>query len=981
MKGIIGLFLCVVLWAEVGAQTITARTADIEFQNQAKFIGELSSRRRVNTVFDSVYPALAGISIAHVNTFDRSLTFVRRDLVVEGNLPIVVSRNYDSTRQSGDFGPGWTLNLAEKLELTGPNTFIWQDGNGFQSKLVRSGSLLEFSVPRPSSVLRIEAVSRTQFLVTYKDSRYKRFVLIGDDFFLSEMGDRFGNKITLSYDGARLVRANTSEGRFVEFIRNNAGRITSVRDDQGRRVSYLYESDLLTHVDDLGLSRWTYSYASPGLLSELRAPSSTAQISASYSPSGDVISVTTGGAQYRFEYDGLTTRVERPVGSVEIEHATSGFPIRVFVDSTLASKIRYDKKNRVTHASDGSGNRFRFRYSADGNLRRMTVNKSGSKTVYKYRYVESRLIAIEDSLGNILAALQYDNGGNLVSRADRNSASRYTYDDRGRFTSADFLGEHVALEYGRGGEIRDLVTRDRHVRFDYTPTGRTSRVMYEDGTFVGYAYDTLGLRQRTTYSEGASVEYLYDETGNLANHITTAEDGLESTQTIVVDDANKVTRIINDDDPRRSPRIQYDEQGNPSRVVWNKDRSISYGYDQEGRLSSVAYKDGTEFSYEYHEGTADLRDRYDQQTPQVRSSSRVSNLLPRIEVYGVRTQPVRLGVVGLNRRTLRPQLTHEYGAPLGDEAIQVFLQRNGFASLIGAPGTRIDFDKPSNSVFLPPEYVSTNCYVYDGCPSNMIAQLFMEPGATALRTGTTYGVQARTTIGVSHCALNYSWYLNGSFIGNTNGNGTLSGTMPVIFAQAGTNVITAQGYCSYPCYQPMQTNPLIVNVSSGSSGPSCGQADRAHDVDGCSIPYVVTNTLLATWGGTRNDPLAGDKGRQSTRFGSVQGMVTAQQVNGLPCNQHDLCYQTCGSSRSTCDNELESDAVSVCNSAYPESSCPFLVFRPGELPDLNAYADCIEWSIEKSNCPRVAAAVGDGVRVGGSPAYSTRQSQYCSCSN
>ena len=33
-----------------------------------------------------------------------------------------------------------------------------------------------------------------------------------------------------------------------------------------------------------------------------------------------------------------------------------------------------------------------------------------------------------------------------------------------------------------------------------------------------------------------------------------------------------------------------------------------------------------------------------------------------------------------------------------------------------------------------------------------------------------------------------------------------------------------------------------------------------------------------------------------------------------PCNDHDICYATCGSSRSTCDSDFKSDLLSACGS-------------------------------------------------------------------
>ena len=41
-------------------------------------------------------------------------------------------------------------------------------------------------------------------------------------------------------------------------------------------------------------------------------------------------------------------------------------------------------------------------------------------------------------------------------------------------------------------------------------------------------------------------------------------------------------------------------------------------------------------------------------------------------------------------------------------------------------------------------------------------------------------------------------------------------------------------------------------------------------------------------------------------------------TDNLPCNHHDVCYQTCGATKVNCDDAMLKDMQAVCGSAYPE---------------------------------------------------------------
>ena len=145
-----------------------------------------------------------------------------------------------------------------------------------------------------------------------------------------------------------------------------------------------------------------------------------------------------------------------------------------------------------------------------------------------------------------------------------------------------------------------------------------------------------------------------------------------------------------------------------------------------------------------------------------------------------------------------------------------------------------------------------------------------------------------------------------------------------------------------------------------------------HDIDGCSggtaqDPMLFGAIFTSTPGFFRDDPRMFNQA--PTTFGAPQAAIpfgTAPQ--NLPCNHHDVCYQTCGSTRADCDNGMETRMNTVCRNAYP-AACP-----PGLTPD-----QCTVYAEERTNCFGYSSDYRTGLGAFGSPAWTQRQTQYCLC--
>jgi hypothetical protein len=161
--------------------------------------------------------------------------------------------------------------------------------------------------------------------------------------------------------------------------------------------------------------------------------------------------------------------------------------------------------------------------------------------------------------------------------------------------------------------------------------------------------------------------------------------------------------------------------------------------------------------------------------------------------------------------------------------------------------------------------------------------------------------------------------------------------------------------------------------------PNRVQSQVDYNVDGCS-------TSVLTFGTNIQDPmvqvwLPAHPGQPllnvaDTAFGDDQGPLTSpNQAHDLPCNRHDICYQTChqgdfDDAQAQCDLTLFSDAERVCDTAYPPT-CPFDFITCNQV---GGYFD------QRDQCRSYARTYYNAVRLAGKVfAFKGRQETYCQC--
>jgi len=167
-----------------------------------------------------------------------------------------------------------------------------------------------------------------------------------------------------------------------------------------------------------------------------------------------------------------------------------------------------------------------------------------------------------------------------------------------------------------------------------------------------------------------------------------------------------------------------------------------------------------------------------------------------------------------------------------------------------------------------------------------------------------------------------------------------------------------------------------ARTQNATSGGPFGNG--LHSVDGCSggvppnIQDPMTNSLYFPFGLLNQAPTA-----FGVPIGGGTVGVSASGVGPQPCNQHDLCYQTCApgsgsalfsGARAACDNGMGARMDAVCAAAYP-STCPA------------AYnlLECASYFTQRIDCFLYSDIYEVGLHAAGAFAFAERQEQYCQC--
>ncbi|OJH33810.1 putative Ig domain-containing protein [Cystobacter ferrugineus] len=543
-----------------------------------------------------------------------SLSFEDVSIPLMG-LPITVTRTYDTRRshEKLDFGYGWSVDyqnvrvhesrtvgqgwsLNEYRDGFFSNWCVQPQGDPIVTVALPDGKLekfrakampeCQFLVPNIDVQIAFEALPGTtskleqttlgnvrlagnqlidlgeigpadpnDYALTTKEGiRYDVHQGVG----IRRVTDLDGNTLTYTRDGVLH-----SSGVGVQFIRDSAGRIATIKLPDGNLIDYTYDfvGDLSASVDQGG-NVTTYGYLQgrwSHYLQDIVDPRGIRAARTEYDENGRMVAhVDAEGRriEYTIDLDGRTQVVKNRLG-----HATT---------------YAFDENGRITQEINPLGEVTRHSYDAYGNE---LTRENGEGELWRW---------------------EYDTAGNKTKETNPlGQVTRWTYDNRGQvLTQTDANGVVTANNVydGRTGQMRSTVDASgQRTEMAYSSSGALTELRRPLGAVSTFAYDAQGNKTRETDAAGHVVRYAYDTMGRVLSESRDVQGADGNPRTLVTryeyDAKGRRTAVI---DPRgNTVRVEYNAIDKESARIDANGHRTEMDYDASGNLVETRFPDGT----------------------------------------------------------------------------------------------------------------------------------------------------------------------------------------------------------------------------------------------------------------------------------------------------------------------------------------------------------------------------------------------------
>ena len=707
-------------------------------------LNELSARRRLTMLFINEQSPFYGVQMNYVNVGRGNLTFLVRDIVRLDRIPIVFGRVYDSSKQDeSDFGPGWKLSVAESLRLT-DRRLLYVDASNSEYELDVDGARISSVHPHLTGIRggRFDGTG----LVLETGDLVKTFYRHGDGFRLAEVRNHSDGWISFSYSGDVIERISSSGGRHVDIQRDATGRIVAAVDDAGRRVAYAYDSSgRLSESHDLAGEAYRYSYDAKGFLSELIDPRSERNVAARFDEVGRVIELTSqhDAMSYRYEA-GSTLATNALQQAARFWHHGAGLTQSIQDFAGGVSALELDAELHATQFTFDGVAVARAAHAGD-RLSAVIESNGSSFETRRFAYdARGRLIRIGEA-GEPLARYGYDDKGNVTFAEDASGKRRYSYRLDGSLVGAEIDGfrlgietnqiglvEHVrwvsgsapshehGLANARNGERQEQEAIPLSLDISYNDADRVEALRFNtpNGSLASsFRYTSRGFRSGGRYDVlerigQGEITLSYDPVGNLTEWTLPAPYRKSYLTHHTVGPRNQVMAVTPIGQEELEQTFEYDANGRPVRVFQGGRREVVLRYDELSRLTDV-HLDGEHVLTARH-GPMDVDPVHeaDAHTPFTAVDQPVASAVfgSLEEIAFTRIEGTPYGFVRFVPTMARFVIRDPLIAP-PDAVVLASLKRRNLASRATLTAEPIQgFDKPSNSLFIPPEYFAVNCW-------------------------------------------------------------------------------------------------------------------------------------------------------------------------------------------------------------------------------------------------------------------------------
>ncbi|MGE0086302.1 MAG: RHS repeat-associated core domain-containing protein [Desulfococcaceae bacterium] len=440
----------------------------------------------------------------------------------------------------------------------------------------------------------------------WKDSsgNWKRYDSTGK---ILSYGNRMNQKVSFIYDSGILTGLEDNSGKQVLWYEYLGNDVSAVKDANGRMVSYTYESGRLSKVTDILGYDWIYLYDAQGRLETKQDPEGNST-TITYNDFGYVSKVSGSDGQFKsFDYSQdsgkkeYSAQVTDSGGKIrQVWYNAKGDKLREDINGKTVQKIVYEGRKETL--TDVNGNQTVREFDEWHNLLKETY-ADGSAVTYTYEPVFHNKTGITDERG-VITKYEYDDAGNRKRKieayqTENERITEYTYYPDGSLWTEKTVADAATpesvttMEYDDNGNMISLTDAEGNkTTFTHNIMGQVKTKTDPKGKVWTYDYDDMGNLKSLTDPLGSVTAYEYDKVGNKIKD---------------TDPAGNITLYEYDSD-RHLKKIT-DAYGNVTQFVYTNGRltkridpegkEVTQEYDAYGRLWKSIDGNGNVITYEY----------------------------------------------------------------------------------------------------------------------------------------------------------------------------------------------------------------------------------------------------------------------------------------------------------------------------------------------------------------------------------------------
>lgn len=374
----------------------------------------------------------------------------KTDLALPDVIPLSMTRTYDSgDNLARPFGRGmthpyamflWSANEYQEADLILPEGgkihFVRTSAGTSYTDAVFVHQETQTTSATPTAFYKSQMVWKTNGGVWELTLTDGTVYVFGERAPLQAIRDRYGNTVTITHASGQtgnVTRVTSPNGRWFDFTYDTSDRITQVKDNSGRVVTYTYTNGKLSTVTDPETNVTTYTWDASDRLATIRDGRNTVYLSTTYT-NGRVTQQTLAdsAATYQLSYtvDGsgniTQTDITDPRGHVERMAFNSDHYVTSVTEAygtSLArttTTTRQSGSNLVTAIVDGLSRRTEYTYDSTGHVLtavRLAGTADALTTTLTYESLFHQLATVTDPVSHTWT-LGYNAAGKLASVTD-----------------------------------------------------------------------------------------------------------------------------------------------------------------------------------------------------------------------------------------------------------------------------------------------------------------------------------------------------------------------------------------------------------------------------------------------------------------------------------------------------------------------------------------------------------------------------------